>query len=292
MVQVASKRLRFLITAIHVTGDRICVASHTDSISFYHFDPDSGKIEFRKSDTVSRTIRHTMLLNGGMAVGSCMSGGLVGLYDDPDDKSFEHRLQRLFSFHYPDLLTQPMLSTLSAQRYTGSERKLLRKHLLPWTAITEKDIQKASEEPLLPIVCCSLAGGVIQIHRLDASLYALLLALQERLIASEVPLLLGSSKDFKEWYCQLSHGETNTIHGDLLVSFFRLSASEQNQLLSAKDDSIDLIEAVRTFLATMGPEGELVKPLGDFESWATVPMTVADAITVYEKIILELENNT
>lgn len=48
LVEVTQTSLRFTVTSIHEDGDRICVGSHTDSLSFYQFDPETSTLEFLK----------------------------------------------------------------------------------------------------------------------------------------------------------------------------------------------------------------------------------------------------
>lgn len=48
LVEVAKKMTRFAIKSITVYGSRICVASFTDSITFYDYDPEHKTIEFVK----------------------------------------------------------------------------------------------------------------------------------------------------------------------------------------------------------------------------------------------------
>lgn len=48
LMEVAHVPLRFTITSIHEVGDRICVTSHTDSLSFYRFNSETNQLEFLK----------------------------------------------------------------------------------------------------------------------------------------------------------------------------------------------------------------------------------------------------
>lgn len=108
LVEVTKKTLRFLITSISLNGDRICVGSQRDSMSFYRFNPETKNIEFLKryaiktgyrvekwaitndiqsSDITARSVHHSFMVDGQTAVAACESGGLIALRDDPSKVS-------------------------------------------------------------------------------------------------------------------------------------------------------------------------------------------------------------
>ncbi|KAG2201924.1 hypothetical protein INT46_000514, partial [Mucor plumbeus] len=211
LVEVAHKALQYLITSIHEESGRICVTFHNDSVSFYEFDQESNAYEFLKSDVVPRSIHHSLMLNNRLAVGVSQSGGMVALHDDPNDRSFERRLQCLFNFHYADIIVKPKLASLRSQTKLPS-------YILPWTD-TDKTVK--------PIVGCTVSGGMIHVFRISEPLYRLLHTLSQELIEFDATRpLLGSTDNFK-WFCKLSGAEQATIHGDLVELFLRLSEEEQ-----------------------------------------------------------------
>lgn len=182
------------------------------------------------------------MLNDRLAVGVSQSGGMVALYDDPDDRSFERRLHCLFSFHYSDIIVKPSLALLRYQPDVHSCTQQLFKHLIPWS-------QEQTDQPSIatavtvarPIVGCTVSGGMLHVYHISPQLYALLYVLQDILLEFEpTKPLLGSSHNFKEWYCQLSGGEKATIHGDLVESFLRLSLEEQ---MAAVQDESEMVKA-------------------------------------------------
>lgn len=170
------------------------------------------------------------MLNSRLAVGVSQSGGMIALYDDPNDASFENRLKCLFSFHYPDIIVKPSLALLRSQNDLDSEADLLARHLLPWSQEMQSETETVIDTmvPIKPIVGCTVSGGIIHVYRISLALYNLLHTLQEILIEFEPTApLLGSMRDFKKWYCGLSGGEKDTVHGDLVESYLRLSAEDQ-----------------------------------------------------------------
>ncbi|KAI9259706.1 hypothetical protein EDC94DRAFT_150637 [Helicostylum pulchrum] len=168
------------------------------------------------------------MLNSRLAVGVSQSGGMIALYDDPNDTSFESRLKCLFSFHYPDIIVKPSLALLRSQNDLDSEADLLARHLLPWSQEMQSETVIDNTVPIKPIVGCTVSGGIIHVYRISPALYNLLHTLQEILIEFEPTApLLGSMRDFKKWYCGLSGGEKDTVHGDLVESYLRLSAEDQ-----------------------------------------------------------------
>lgn len=173
-------------------------------------------IHFPFSDVVSRSIHHSLMLNNRLAVGVSQSGGMVALYDDPNDRSFERRLQCLFNFHYADIIVKPKLATLRSQSKVPS-------YILPWTA---------TNDTVKPIVGCTVSGGMIHVFRISEPLYRLLYILSQEMIEFDATRpLLGSTDNFK-WFCKLSGAEQATIHGDLVELFLRLSEEEQLDVIS------------------------------------------------------------
>jgi hypothetical protein len=178
------------------------------------------------------------MLNSRLAVGVSQSGGMVALYDDPDDHSFERRLHCLFSFHYPDIIVKPSLALLRPKTDLHNSVKQLIHHLIPWSEEINQPTSAATGVAI-PIVGCTVSGGMIHVYRICARLYALLLVLEDLLLDFEpTKPLLGSSKNFREWYCQLSGGEKATIHGDLVESFLRLSLEEQMAVVQDQNGAI------------------------------------------------------
>ncbi|KAL9547920.1 hypothetical protein MBANPS3_005939 [Mucor bainieri] len=235
LVEVAHKALQYLITSIHEEGGRICVTFHNDSVSFYEFDPLLKTYDFLKSDVVSRSIHHSLMLNNRLAVGVSQSGGMVALYDDPNDRSFERRLKCLFNFHYADIIVKPKLATLRTQTHIPS-------YVLPWD-------QGATV--VRPIVGCTVSGGMIHVFRISEPLYQLLHALSNELVEFEpTKPLLGSTENFG-WFCKLSGAEQATIHGDLVELYLRLSPEEQWAVVTDEQGQIkaSIQSALNEFMA-------------------------------------------
>lgn len=255
LVEVAHVPLRFTITSIHEVGDRICVTSHTDSISFYQFNAESNQLEFLKSDVVARSIHRSLMLSSRLAVGVSQSGGMVALYDDPEDTSFESRLKCLFSFHYPDIIVEPYLALLRSQYDIDRDIDTLTQHLISWTEQVgaTHNSKRVDSAVVKPIVGCTVSGGIVHVYRISPALYVLLDVLQNILIEFEpTKPLLGSAQDFKKWYCELSGSEKDTIHGDLIESYLRLSADEQLRAIQNEDGTINtsLVSAIEAFSTT------------------------------------------
>jgi hypothetical protein len=100
------------------------------------------------------------------------------------------------------------------------------------------------------------------VYRISPALFSLFNTLQNILIEFEpTKPLLGTPRDFKNWYCELSGGEKDAVHGDLVESYLRLSEKEQLSALQNEegivrpellcilkalsvDDSQDLMEDV------------------------------------------------
>ncbi|KAL7315026.1 hypothetical protein PS15m_006533 [Mucor circinelloides] len=223
LVEVAHKALQYLITSIHEEGGRICVTFHNDSVSFYEFDHSLKTYDFLKSDIVSRSIHHSLMINSRLAVGVSQSGGMVALYDDPDDRSFERRLKCLFNFHYADIIVKPKLASLRSQTNVPS-------YILPWNQDTA----------VKPIVGCTVSGGMIHVFRISEPLYHLMHTLTNELIEFEpTKPLLGSTDNFK-WFCRLSGTEQATIHGDLVELYLRLSPKEQLAVITNDQGQIKM----------------------------------------------------
>ncbi|CAO3622874.1 unnamed protein product [Mucor fragilis] len=224
LVEVAHKALQYLITSIHEEGGRICVTFHNDSVSFYEFDHSLKTYNFLKSDVVSRSIHHSLMLNNSLAVGVSQSGGMVALYDDPNDSSFERRLKCLFNFHYADIIVKPKLATLRTQTNVSP-------YILPWNQETTA---------VKPIVGCTVSGGMIHVFRISEPLYQLLHTLSNELIEFEpTKPLLGSTDNFR-WFCKLSGADQATIHGDLVELYLRLSPEEQLAVITNEQGQIKL----------------------------------------------------
>lgn len=193
------------------------------------------------------------MLNSRLAVGVSQSGGMVALYDDPNDRSFERRLQCLFSFHYPDIIVKPSLALLRSQHDLDSDKNVLTRHLLPWSLEvgTKNLVDNAVSAAVKPIVGCTVSGGIVHVYRISPTLYTLLDTLQNILIEFEpTSPLLGSAQDFKKWYCRLSGEEKATVHGDLVESYLRLSQEEQLTVIQNEYGITkpELLQAINLFL--------------------------------------------
>jgi hypothetical protein len=200
----------------------------------------------------ARSIHHSLMLNSRLAVGVSQSGGMVALYDDPNDKSFESRLQCLFSFHYPDIIVKPSLALLRSQHDLDYDVNILTQNILPWSQEvgTDHQINTTTSTTVKPIVGCTVSGGIIHVYRISPALYTLLITLQEILIEFQpTSPLLGSAHNFKHWYCQLSGGEKATVHGDLVESYLRLSEEEQLAAIQNEEGMIkpEFLEAIKLF---------------------------------------------
>lgn len=192
------------------------------------------------------------MLSNRLAVGVSQSGGMVALYDDPNDKSFESRLQCLFSFHYPDIIVKPSLALLRSQYDLDSDIDILTQHLLPWSDQVGSDhrTKNTTSTIVKPIVGCTVSGGIIHVYRISPALFALFSTLQNILIEFEpTKPLLGTPRDFKEWYCELSGGEKDAIHGDLVESYLRLSEEEQLAAIQNEEGFVhtELLCALKAF---------------------------------------------
>lgn len=208
-----------------------------------------------ESDVVARSIHRSLMLSSRLAVGVSQSGGMVALYDDPEDTSFECRLKCLFSFHYPDIIVEPYLALLRSQYDIDRDIDTLTQHLISWTEQVgaTHNSKWVDSTVVKPIVGCTVSGGIVHVYRISPALYVLLDVLQNILIEFEpTKPLLGSAQDFKKWYCELSGGEKDTIHGDLIESFLRLSADEQLRAIQNEDGTINtlLVNAVEAFSST------------------------------------------
>lgn len=150
-----------------------------------------------------------------------------------------------FSFHYPDILIRPCLTSLlsSTTLDVVTHADCIHGHILPWNASNETTIK--------PILCAGVSGGLISVHRLSQPLYELLYALQERLIhfAQSLNILLGSPRDF-QWYHNIGQREKHVLDGDLLSLFLRLESDEQRQVVELVDDQLfpSILDPVKAFL--------------------------------------------
>lgn len=204
---------------------------------------------------VARSIHRSLMLSNRLAVGVSQSGGMVALYDDPEDTSFESRLRCLFSFHYPDIIVEPYLALLRSQYDLDSDIDTLTQHLISWTEQVgaTHNSKRVDNTVVKPIVGCTVSGGIVHVYRISPALFVLLDVLQNILIEFEpTKPLLGSAQDFKKWYCELSGGEKDTIHGDLIESYLRLSPEEQLRALQNEDGTINmlLVNAIKAFSTT------------------------------------------
>ncbi|KAF7722978.1 hypothetical protein EC973_002447 [Apophysomyces ossiformis] len=234
LAEVTKKTLRFLITSIHVVGDRICITSQTESISFYKFNEDARRLEFLKSDTVARSVHHALVLSSRIAIGLCQSGQVIALHDDPD------------------IIIKTKIGSMRTRYILQHDEDKLAAHVLPWTMDVLTDDQRISStsEAAKPIIGCTVAGGVVTISRVSEVLYTLLLALQERILAYKpTSPLLGSTRDFQAWYIHRTGGHKNAIHGDIIAMYRRLSLPEQEKIVCFQQKAmIDIIEATYSFL--------------------------------------------
>ncbi|KAI8093552.1 uncharacterized protein BX664DRAFT_109812 [Halteromyces radiatus] len=227
LVENTRATLRFPITSIHVSGDCICVTGHTESVSFYSYDSQAEKIKFLKSDSISRNVHHSLLLDNHMVIGLSLSGGMFALQESTDTS--KDSLQTLFAFHYPDIIIKPRLLSLHSNQSSEYTRGILASHLLPWTSMDE--LGKSQ-----PIVGCTISGGMIMAYRCSSSLFTLLDTLQQALLRfGPTQPLLGSSSQFQQWYTQLSGPQTSTLHADYLFLYSRLTKAQQYQVIKQSD---------------------------------------------------------
>jgi hypothetical protein len=198
------------------------------------------------SDAIPRSIHQSLMVNSRFAVSVGPSGGIVGLFDNPDTHT--RRLDCMFAFHYPDIITKPRLALLRSR----------------YDLLAEQDVDHPSwDDTMKPIVGCTVSGGVVSIYRIDEPLYRLLSVLQERLLDYEYTKpLLGSPQNFK-WYCGLSGAEKATIHGDVVESFLRLSIHEQQDVVQ----HTELNEAVQRCFGVQDVVGVLNRVLSSFEKY-------------------------
>ncbi|KAG0749099.1 hypothetical protein G6F57_004890 [Rhizopus arrhizus] len=216
LTEVSHMSLPNMIMSIYEDNRRICITTQYNSISFYQFNEETNTFEFLKSDINFISLYHSLMLNCYTAVGVSYSGGMVALNDDTSEQAFEKRLERLFAFHFSDVMVKPSLALLRSQHNLHNDAELLWKHMIPWSQN----------------LCKDFSGGMINVYRISGCLYLVLLVLQELLLDFDPTIpLLGSASDFKDWYCQLSGKEQYTIHGDLVESYLRLPFDEQIQVL-------------------------------------------------------------
>ncbi|CAO3696541.1 unnamed protein product [Rhizopus stolonifer] len=236
LVEVSHISLPNDIVSIHENNNRICITSQTDSISFYQFNTETNTFEFLKSDVDSLSAHHTLMLNSHTAICVSNSGGMIALTDDPKSP----RVQKLFNFHHSEFLTSSTLALLGSPY--NNETDILWKHLMAWEE-RSSGLQK-------PMVSCTVSGGILGIYRISQELYRVLGILQKLMLTFEATLpLLGSVRDFEDWYCQLSGTERAVIHGDLVEAYLRLSFDEQLKVLRpAGILSHDLVSAIHNLL--------------------------------------------
>ncbi|KAI8984378.1 hypothetical protein BDF20DRAFT_859700 [Mycotypha africana] len=186
------------------------------------------------------------MLNDRLAVGVSQSGGVVGLYDNPDDPLYERRLQTLFCFHYPDILVRPSLAVLRSTVDLNGSGKFAQ-YILPWSQVLTvddmniNDKNKKESQLVKPVVCGTVSGGLVYIYRISPLLFDALKVLQRLLLRYEpTKPLLGTAEDFEHWYSNLSGTETSSIHGDVIESFLRLSPIEQLEIVNGVRESEEI----------------------------------------------------
>ncbi|KAI9314776.1 hypothetical protein BX666DRAFT_411806 [Dichotomocladium elegans] len=187
------------------------------------------------------------MITDRIAVCAGQSGGLIALWDNPADKSFEERLITLFSFQYSDIILRPVLASLlpSAILDVVLQAQPIAGHILPWARNIASDAAK-------PIMGVTVSGCVVRVHKISQPLYHLLIALQERILiySSALFIPLGSARDFR-WFSNLSQKEKHVVHGDLLVLFLRLLPEQQREIVEMNEpEQPSIVKATRTFLET------------------------------------------
>lgn len=198
------------------------------------------------SDSISRNVHHSLLLNNRTVVGVSHSGGMFALKEVDDDLNYnDDTLKTLFCFHYPDTIIQPRLLSLRSYHSTEYTGGILSDHLLPWTTLDE-DNDKTTPKPdnqqheVQPIVGCTISGGVIMAYRCSARLFAALDTLQQclsRYILTQP--LLGSTARYSRWYNELSGPQVSTVHLDLVSMYSRLTAKQQQEVVRLSGDAVE-----------------------------------------------------
>ncbi|KAI7907512.1 uncharacterized protein BX663DRAFT_2559 [Cokeromyces recurvatus] len=290
LVNTSHKTLDFPITSLHYREDCICVTSHKSSISFFKYNSETRLIEFVKSDFIPRNIHHSLLLNRHLAVGVNQSGGMVALYDDPND--IRQRLQCVFSFHYSDIIVRPKLALLRSQTdLLYDSTSSIMQHILPWSVATSNSTTKNTVKP---IVGCTISGGMIHVYRISEMLYSVLSILQDILINYEPAMpLLGSLKNF-QWYRALANeGEKSTIHGDLLIEYFcnRLSILEKMEVVQDKTNKNDISPKLKSALISLFSKNQEIRHHSNVVTTNSTDIDFSPGNVVYllDNILLEFE---
>lgn len=154
-----------------------------------------------------------------------------------------------FSFHYPDILIRPSLTSLlsSTTLDVVTHADCIDGHILPWNSSSSSN----ETTTIKPILCAGVSGGLISVHRVSQPLYELLYALQERLVhfAQSLYILLGSPRDF-QWYHNIGQREKHVLDGDLLSLYLRLESDEQRQVVELVDDQLfpSILDPAKVFL--------------------------------------------
>lgn len=173
-----------------------------------------------------------------------------------EDRSFEQRLLTSFSFHYPDILIRPSLTSLlsSTTLEVVTHADCIDGHILPWdssSSSSSSSNETTTTTTIKPILCAGVSGGLISVHRVSQPLYELLYALQERLVhfAQSLYILLGSPRDF-QWYHNIGQREKHALDGDLLSLYLRLESDEQHQVVELVDDQLfsSILDPAKVFL--------------------------------------------
>ncbi|ORZ24312.1 hypothetical protein BCR42DRAFT_88814 [Absidia repens] len=227
-------------------------------------------LSFLKSDSISRNVHHSLLLNNRTVVGVSLSGGVFALKEPVADPSYDgDSLQTLFCFHYPDIIINPHCMSLHSYHSTEYTCGILAKHLIPWTTSDEShaNIEHDDAAPTLtteytisnekhilqqkpqpqrnkvttqPIIGCTISGGVIAVYQCSGTLFTLLDSLQRKLLLyAPTQPLLGSSSRYSQWYTHLSGPEVSTIHCDFISLFIRLTSGQQRQIVRLADNTTE-----------------------------------------------------
>jgi hypothetical protein len=211
---VAQESARSPITLIQVSQERICIGTQLDSLSFYRYDSDSRKLLFLKSDMLMRTVGGAVMPHAGLVIGTERYGGIFGLIEDIN-KPTSRSLSQAFGFHMPDVALGVQTGTLSLMD------RLPNDHTLSWDDASS--VRK-------PIFACTLSGGIVVVRRITQETYDFLRIIESRIRQRNCARLLSTIY----WPTEI----TNTLNGDILYLFLRMTASEQQSLLHDEDMNI------------------------------------------------------
>ncbi|KAH8555142.1 mono-functional DNA-alkylating methyl methanesulfonate N-term-domain-containing protein [Umbelopsis sp. PMI_123] len=211
---VAQESARSPITLIQVSQERICIGTQLDSLSFYRYDSDSRKLLFLKSDMLMRTVSGAVMPHAGLVIGTERYGGIFGLIEDIN-KPTSRSLSQAFGFHMPDVALGVQTGTLSLMD------RLPNDHTLSWDDASS--VRK-------PIFACTLSGGIVVVRRITQETYDFLRIIESRIRQRNCARLLSTIY----WPTEI----TNTLNGDILYLFLRMTASEQQSLLHDEDMNI------------------------------------------------------